>query len=56
LREAVAASNGVPVIAVGGVRHDRISELLDTGVAGVAVIGAVLHARDVGDATRRLLS
>jgi thiamine monophosphate synthase len=30
--------------------------VLDAGAAGVAVIGAILHARDVGGATRELLS
>jgi thiamine-phosphate pyrophosphorylase len=55
LREAVAAAR-VPVLAIGGVTAARAPELRAAGVAGVAVIRAVLAADDPAGATRALLS
>ena len=52
---AVAAAVDIPVIAIGGIDATRVPELLDAGVHGVAVIGAVAHASDPSAATERLL-
>lgn len=54
LREACEASD-LPVYALGGITADRIAELDDTGMAGVAAIGSVFGAASPGDATRALL-
>lgn len=51
-----AAVPELPVIAVGGVRADRVAELRAAGAYGVAVIGAVSDAADPGAATRQLLA
>jgi thiamine-phosphate pyrophosphorylase len=51
----VAAAVEIPVIAIAGVDADRVPELLDAGVYGVAVIGAIAHAPDPFLATERLL-
>ena len=51
----VAAAVGIPVIAIAGVTADRIPELLDAGVHGVAVIGAIGDAPDPYSATEELL-
>ena len=48
--EAVA----VPVVAIGGVDASNIDAVLETGCAGVAVIGAVLAAADPRGATEKL--
>jgi thiamine monophosphate synthase len=55
LAELVGAAGDVPVLAIGGIREDRIPELLDTGAHGVAVVRAVWHAERVGDAVQNLL-
>jgi len=45
LREAVRAVP-IPVLALGGITASRAPELRDTGIAGVAAIGAILGAPD----------
>jgi thiamine-phosphate pyrophosphorylase len=52
---AIAAAVDIPVIAIGGITPDNATELRDTGIAGLAVIGAVMAAADPGAAVRRLL-
>jgi thiamine-phosphate pyrophosphorylase len=53
LRAACEASD-IPVYALGGITADRIAELRETGIAGVAVIGSVFGADSPGDAARAL--
>ena len=55
LRE-VAAGLPVPVLALGGVTHETVSECLDAGAAGLAVMGAVMGADDPGAAMAALLA
>ncbi|MBE3556545.1 MAG: thiamine phosphate synthase [Firmicutes bacterium] len=54
LREVVEAVP-CPVLAIGGITAENVAEVLETGCAGVAVIGAILQAPDPYRATRRLL-
>lgn len=51
LREVVQAVD-VPVIAIGGITLDTLPDVLATGCAGVAVIGALLEAPDPAEATQ----
>jgi thiamine-phosphate pyrophosphorylase len=51
---AVCAVVSVPVIAIGGVRSDRVGMLLEAGVHGVAVVDAVYGAADPVAAVRGL--
>ena len=51
----IARAVPIPVIAIAGVTAERIPELLDAGVHGVAVIGAVANAEDPYVATEQLL-
>ncbi len=53
---AVVEAVDIPVVGIGGITPARTREVLDTGAAGVAVIGAVMAAEDPGSAVRRLLS
>jgi thiamine-phosphate pyrophosphorylase len=53
LREIVKASIH-PVIAIGGIDGANIKEVVKTGVAGVAVIGALHDADDPAKATQKL--
>jgi thiamine-phosphate pyrophosphorylase len=43
------------VIAIGGITHDRVPDLLSAGAYGVAVIAAVADAKDPLAALARLL-
>jgi thiamine-phosphate pyrophosphorylase len=43
MREGVS----VPVFAIGGIRRDRVEEVLDAGAFGVAVISAVFASDDI---------
>ena len=52
VRPAVAC----PILAVGGITAQNAGETLEAGADGVAVISAVMTARDVAAATRALLS
>ncbi len=54
LREACEVSD-IPVYALGGITADRIIELDDCEIAGVAVIGAVFGATSSGKAAHQLL-
>ncbi len=50
----VVESVAVPVVAIGGVDASNIDAVLETGCAGVAVIGAVLAVADPRGATEKL--
>jgi thiamine-phosphate pyrophosphorylase len=52
---AVARAVPVPVIAIGGVRADRVAPLRAAGAHGVAVVGAVAAAADPGAAAAELV-
>ena len=43
-----------PVIAVGGITPERVTEVIQTGARGVAVIGAIVEAADPRTAARAL--
>ncbi len=42
----VSRASAVPVIAIGGITVDRVSDVLTHGARGVAVMGAILSADD----------
>ena len=44
----------IPVVAIGGINHENLTEVLKTGVAGVAVISAIVGSSDIKDATFRM--
>jgi len=52
LAEAVGAAP-VPVVAVGGVRPQRVAACMETGAYGVAVVSGVFGATEPADALRR---
>lgn len=49
----VAASDGRPCVAIGGVRPADVDEVLSTGGAGVAVVSGILGKGDPEAAARR---
>ena len=44
LREITAAVD-IPVVAIGGINADNAVTLEGTGIAGIAVVGAILQAQ-----------
>ncbi|MEE0930627.1 MAG: thiamine phosphate synthase [Acutalibacteraceae bacterium] len=44
----------IPVIAIGGINHDNIHLLKETGISGVAVISAVIGSEDIASAAKSL--
>jgi thiamine-phosphate pyrophosphorylase len=50
----VVAAVSIPVVAIGGVRSENAAAAIEAGAAGVAVISAVIGAKDPEAATRRL--
>lgn len=54
LRRVVEAVS-VPVVAIGGITPERVTEVAANGAAGVAVVGAVMAATDPAAAVRSLM-
>ncbi len=54
--QAIREKVRIPVLAIGGINAANAGEVMASGADGVAVISAVLGARDVGKATKELLS
>ncbi len=53
--QAVTRAVDRPVLAVGGLTPERVTEVLAAGAAGVAVIGAIYAAARPADATKAFL-
>lgn len=49
------APRAAPVVAIGGIRADRVAEVRHAGAAGVAVLRAVWDAQDPAAAAREIL-
>ena len=54
--DRVARAVTVPVVGIGGITVARAGEVAGTAASGVAVVGAVMSAPDVGEAVRALLA
>jgi thiamine-phosphate diphosphorylase len=52
--QAIVERFEVPVLAIGGITLENVTDVLATGCAGVAVIGAILAAADPAEAAARL--
>ena len=52
----VRARVSLPLVAIGGINHTNVKEVMEAGATGVAVISAVLGADNVERATRRLVA
>ena len=52
--KAICESVRIPVIAIGGISRDNVSELAGTGICGIAVISAIFAQKDIKNATKEL--
>lgn len=50
------AGISIPVVAIGGITANDMQALMQTGIAGVAVSGAILHASDPIGEIRKMLT
>lgn len=53
--QKLVQSKQCPVVAIGGINRSNITQVMQTGVDGVAVISAICAQPDVGAATQQLL-
>ena len=51
----IVSSVSIPVVAIGGISAENISQLSGSGVDGVAVVSAIFAAENPGKATANLL-
>ena len=50
------AGINLPIVAIGGITHEDIPAILQTGVTGVALSGTILRADNPAEETRRILA
>ena len=46
----------IPVVAIGGLTSENIDQLVDTGIAGVAVVRDLMQAEDIETKTQAFLT
>lgn len=51
---AIVGAVKIPVVAIGSITVERVADVMATGAAGIAVLGAVVADADPARATRRL--
>ena len=52
--KAICAAVKIPVIAIGGITEDNVTELSKSGICGIAVISALYAKEDIKSAAQRL--
>ena len=52
--KAICAAVKIPVIAIGGITEDNVTELSKSGICGIAVISALYAKEDIKSAARKL--
>lgn len=51
----VKAKISIPVLAIGGIKLDKVREVKEAGADGVALISAIFTAKDVKETTKKFL-
>lgn len=52
---AIVQQVRIPALAIGGIHHGNVGQVLETGCAGVAVMSAILDHADPKTATQRMI-
>ena len=52
--KAITAAVDIPVVAIGGINADNITQLSGTGIAGAAVVSAIFAQEDIKKAAANL--
>lgn len=50
----ICLSVDIPVIAIGGINHDNILELENTGISGVAIVSGIMAQKDIKEISSEL--
>lgn len=45
----------IPIVAIGGIEEEDVKQLMETGIAGVAVSGSILRADNPVETTHRII-
>jgi thiamine-phosphate pyrophosphorylase len=45
----------VPIVAVGGITKDDVSNIIKTGISGIAVSGAILNSKNIEEEAQLFL-
>ena len=56
IKKMAEASIKIPTVAIGGIEYADIRPIMETGVSGIAVSGAILAADDIKAETDKMLS
>ena len=54
--KAICQRVAIPVVAIGGLTSENIDQLVDTGIAGVAVVRDLMQAEDIEEKTQAFLT
>lgn len=52
--KTICGAVNIPVIAIGGINKENVSELSESGICGIAVISAIFAQDDIVGAAREL--
>ncbi|WP_165157361.1 thiamine phosphate synthase [Parabacteroides sp. ZJ-118] len=50
------AGMDIPIFAIGGITREDVGPLMETGITGIAVSGAIVNAPDPAEETRRFIA
>lgn len=50
-----AENINIPIVAIGGITKEDIPDIMNTGVTGIALSGAILQANDPAEETRKII-
>lgn len=56
VRQCREANFQIPIFAIGGILLEDVGPLMDTGITGIAVSGAIIQALDPVEQTRRFVN
>ena len=54
--KTICQTGAIPVVAIGGLTSENIDQLVDTGIAGVAVVRDLMQAEDIEAKTQAFLT
>ena len=54
--KTICQTVAIPVVAIGGLTSENIDQLIDTGIAGVAVVRDLMQAEDIEEKTQAFLT
>lgn len=56
IRQCKEANIQIPIFAIGGICLEDVAPLMETGITGIAVSGAIIQASDPVEETRRFIN